>query len=120
MPCHGLPQLPTAANGYTQVIEEQFAAAVEKLSAAESQLLPLKSVSKQRDDARSVSKQYMTQADVSRMPLHAETGKWDAAIRTSQRTSLSLSEARKQLTPEQLAAIATTGQQTVLYITPVE
>ena len=95
-------------------------AAVEQFSTAELQLLPLKSVNKQREDAKAVIKQYMTQADVSRLPLQAETARWEAAIRTSKRTTLSLSEARKRLTPEQLASIATTSQQAALYITPAE
>ena len=118
--CHGTPQPPAAADGDSAVTEEQFMDAVEQFSAAELQLLPLKSVNKQRDDAKAVIKQYMTQADVSRMPLQAETARWEATIRTSRRTSLSLSEARKRLTPEQLAAIATTSQQAALYITAVE
>ena len=118
--CHGTPQPPATTDGDSAVTEEQFMAAVEQFSAAELQLLPLKSVNKQREDAKAVIKQYMTQADVSRLPLQAETARWEAAIRTSKRTSLSLSKARKRLTPEQLASIATTSQQVALYITPAE
>lgn len=118
--CHGAQQPPAMADGSDPVTEEQFLAAVEQFYTAELQLLPLKSVTRQRDDAKTVIKRYMTQADVSKMPLQAETARWDAAIRTSKRTALSLSEARKRLTPEQLADIATNSVQTALYITPAE
>ena len=74
--CHGTPQPPVTTAGDSPVTEEQFMAAVEQFSTAELQLLPLKSVNKQRDDAKAVIKQYMTQADVSKLSLQGETARW--------------------------------------------
>ena len=119
--CHG-PESAAATEDTVRpepVTDEQLAEAVETFAAAERHLLPMKEVSKRRDEAKEVIKRYMAETGQSKMPLHAEDSSWQASIRTSKRTSLSVTEARKTLTTEQLAAIATTHETAALYITAV-
>lgn len=119
--CHG-PEPAAAAEGAGHpepVTDELLAEAVETFAVAEQQLQPMKEVSKRRDEAKEVIKRYMAETGQSKMPLHAEDSSWQASIRTSKRTSLSVTEARTTLTTEQLAAISTTNETAALYITPV-
>ena len=116
--CHGVPATP--ATDDQSVSEEEFQQAVRTFAAAETRLLPLKDISKQRDDAKNIVKRYMTQNGYQWMTLDADDSRWDARIRTSQRTNLSVTQARKLLTAEQLAGIASVSPQTALYITPAD
>ena len=119
--CHGPePSSPTGTESQVPVTDEQFAEAVETFAAAEQRLQPMKEVSKQRDEAKEVIKRYMTETGQKSMPLHAEDSSWQATIRTSKRTSLSVTAARKTLTAEQLAEIAATNETAALYITAAE
>ena len=119
--CHGPePASPTGTERQVPVTDEQFAEAVETFATAEQRLQPMKEVSKRRDEAKEVIKRYMTEAGQKSMPLHAEDSSWQASIRVSKRTSLSVTAARKTLTAEQVAEIATTNETVALYITAAE
>ena len=118
--CHGIRPAPDSATDDQSVSEAQFQQAVQTFAAAEPRLLELKDVTKERDSARNVIKQYMTQNGFQRLTLNADDSRWDARIRTSQRTSLSVSQARQKLTAEQLADIASVRPEAALYITPAD